>query len=72
MSVASIDEPSLGMNSNIVFSDDEICRALEIASSPCLGLDCEVHLHSPLYAETCARVPGINILGVESAAHPDY
>lgn len=72
MSVASIDEPSLGMNSNIVFSDDEICRALEIASSPCIGLDCEVHLHSPLYAETCARVPGINILGVESAAHPDY
>ncbi|HEX7445503.1 MAG TPA: methionine synthase [Methanothrix sp.] len=72
MSVASIDEPSLGMNSNIVFSEDEICRALEIASSPCIGLDCEVHLHSPLYAETCARVPGINILGVESAAHPDY
>lgn len=72
MSVASIDEPSLGMNSNIVFSDDEICRALEIASSPCMDLDCEVHLHSPLYAETCARVPGINILGVESAAHPDY
>ena len=72
MVVASIDEPSLGMSSNIVFSDDEICRALEIASSPCRDMDCEVHLHSPLYAETCARVPGINILGVESAAHPDY
>ncbi len=72
MVVASIDEPSLGMSSNIVFSEDEICRALEIASSPCLDMDCEVHLHSPLYAECCARVPGINILGVESAAHPDY
>jgi 5-methyltetrahydropteroyltriglutamate--homocysteine methyltransferase len=35
-------------------------------------MDCEVHLHSPLYAEACARVPGISIIGIESAAHPDY
>lgn len=72
MSVASLDEPSLGLNSNIIFSEDEILDALQIASSPCQGMDCEVHLHSPLYAEVCARVPGISIVGVESAAHPDY
>lgn len=72
MSVASLDEPSLGLNSNIVFSEDEILEALEIASAPCRGRDCEVHLHSPLYAEACARVPGISIVGIESAAHPDY
>ena len=72
MSVASIDEPSLGMNSNIVFSEDEILEALDIASQPCRGMDCEVHLHSPLYAEICARVPGISIVGIESASHPDY
>ena len=72
MSVASLDEPSLGLNSNIVFSEDEILDALEIASAPCLGMDCEVHLHSPLYAEACARVPGISIVGIESAAHHDY
>ncbi len=72
MSVASIDEPSLGMNSNIVFSEDEIIEALEIASRPCRGMDCEVHLHSPLYAEICARVSGISIVGIESASHPDY
>jgi 5-methyltetrahydropteroyltriglutamate--homocysteine methyltransferase len=72
MSVASLDEPSLGLNSNIVFSEDEILDALQIASAPCLGMDCEVHLHSPLYAEACARVPGISIVGIESAAHPDY
>ncbi len=72
MSVASLDEPSLGMNSNIVFSEDEILDALQIASNPCLGMDCEVHLHSPLYAEVCAQVPGISIVGVESASHPDY
>ncbi len=72
MAVASLDEPSLGMNSNIVFSEDEIIEALEIASRPCRGMDCEVHLHSPLYAEICARVSGINIVGIESASHPDY
>jgi 5-methyltetrahydropteroyltriglutamate--homocysteine methyltransferase len=72
MSVASLDEPSLGLNSNIVFSEDEILQALQIASAPCRGMDCEIHLHSPLYAEACARVPGISIVGIESAAHPDY
>ncbi len=72
MSVASLDEPSLGYNSNIIFSEDEILDALQIASSPCRGMDCEVHLHSPLYAELCASVPGISIVGIESAAHPDY
>jgi 5-methyltetrahydropteroyltriglutamate--homocysteine methyltransferase len=72
MIVSSLDEPSLGISSNIVFSDDEIIEALDIASMPCRGMDCEVHLHSPLYAEACARVPGISIVGIESAAHPDY
>ncbi|MDD2755900.1 MAG: methionine synthase [Methanothrix sp.] len=72
MSVASLDEPSLGLNSNIIFSEDEIVDALQIASAPCQGLDCEVHLHSPLYAEVCAHVPGISIVGIESASHPDY
>ncbi len=72
MSVASLDEPSLGLSSNIIFSEDEILEALQIASEPCHGMDCEVHLHSPLYAEACARVPDISIVGIESAAHPDY
>jgi 5-methyltetrahydropteroyltriglutamate--homocysteine methyltransferase len=72
MSVASLDEPSLGLNSNIIFSEDEILDALQIAAGPCRGLDCEVHLHSPLYGEVCAHVPGISIVGIESASHPDY
>jgi 5-methyltetrahydropteroyltriglutamate--homocysteine methyltransferase len=72
MAIASLDEPSLGLNSNIIFSEEEIQEALEIASRPCQGMHCEVHLHSPLYAELCAHVLGIDILGVESAAHPDY
>ena len=72
MCVASLDEPSLGISSQIVFQEDEIIEALKIASEPCKGMDCEVHLHSPLQAELCARVPGISIVGIESAAHPDY
>lgn len=72
MALASLDEPSLGLNSSIIFTEEEIQEALEIASRPCREMDCEVHLHSPLYAGLCARVSGINILGVESAAHPDY
>jgi 5-methyltetrahydropteroyltriglutamate--homocysteine methyltransferase len=72
MSVASLDEPSLGLNSNIIFSEMEIQEALEIASGPCRGMDCEVHLHSPLFAEVCAGVSGISIVGIESASHPDY
>jgi len=53
MAIASLDEPSLGLNSNIIFPG-------------------EAHLPSPRYAELCAHVSGIDILGVESAAHPDY
>lgn len=72
MCVASLDEPSLGISSQIAFQEDEIVEALKIASEPCMGMDCEVHLHSPLQAELCAHVPGISIVGIESAAHPDY
>ena len=72
MCVASLDEPSLGISSQIAFQKDEIIEALKIASEPCKGMDCEVHLHSPLQAELCAHVPGISIVGIESAAHPDY
>jgi 5-methyltetrahydropteroyltriglutamate--homocysteine methyltransferase len=72
MVVASIDEPSLGISSNVVFSQDELLQALEIASRPCRRMDCEVHLHSPIFVDLCCLVTGINIVGVESAAHPDY
>ncbi|OPX78703.1 MAG: 5-methyltetrahydropteroyltriglutamate--homocysteine methyltransferase [Methanosaeta sp. PtaB.Bin039] len=70
--VASLDEPSLGISPQLAFSEDEVHEALEIAARPCRRIDCEVHLHSPLYAELCCGVDGINVIGVESAAHPDY
>jgi 5-methyltetrahydropteroyltriglutamate--homocysteine methyltransferase len=72
VAVASIDEPSLGISPNVIFDEDQMLEALEIAAEPCERIDCEVHLHSPLMAELCSRVPGINVIGVESAANPDY
>ena len=70
--VVSLDEPSLGISPSVAFSEDDILRALEIASKPCHDTLCEVHLHSALYAEPCCRVEGINVVGIESAANPDY
>ena len=72
VSVVSIDEPSLGISPNVIFSDEEITDALETAARPCEGIDCEIHLHSPMMAQLCSGVPGINVIGVESAANPDY
>jgi 5-methyltetrahydropteroyltriglutamate--homocysteine methyltransferase len=72
MTVASLDEPSLGISSSVAFDQEELLQALEIASRPCKGMDCELHLHSPLFAELFCQVSGINIIGIESAAHPDY
>ncbi|MDH7597800.1 MAG: methionine synthase [Methanothrix sp.] len=73
VAVISIDEPSLGISSSIVFSEDVIIEALEVAIRGCAGrVDVQVHLHSPVHAELCARVSGINVIGVESASHPDY
>jgi 5-methyltetrahydropteroyltriglutamate--homocysteine methyltransferase len=72
VAVFSIDEPSLGISPSVIFSDEEITDALEIAARPCGRIDCEIHLHSPLMAELTCAVPGINVIGVESAANPDY
>lgn len=72
VAVVSIDEPSLGISPSVIFSDEEITDALEITARPCGGIDCEIHLHSPLMAELTCAVPGINVIGVESAANPDY
>lgn len=72
VALASIDEPSLGLSSSILFEEGQILQALEIASEPCKRIDCEIHLHSPLFAELCCQAPRLSIIGVESAAHPDY
>ena len=70
----SIDEPSIGINPQIMFNDNNIIEALTMATktSGLNKIDTEIHLHSPLHYKLICRVPSIGIIGVESAANPSY
>lgn len=70
----SIDEPSIGINPQIMFNDADLIEALTIASKTAFTnkIDTEIHLHSPLHYKLICRVPSIGIIGVESAATPAY
>lgn len=70
----SIDEPSIGINPQIMFNDNDIIESLNIATrtSGLNKIDTEIHLHSPLHYKLICRVPSIGIIGVESAANPSY
>ncbi|HEY9206475.1 MAG TPA: methionine synthase [Candidatus Methanoperedens sp.] len=70
----SVDEPSIGINPQIMFNDGDLIGALEKAArtaSSC-KIDTEIHLHSPLHYKLICRVPSIGVIGVESAANPSY
>jgi len=70
----SIDEPSIGINPQIMFNDTDLIEALTIATrtSGSKSIDTEIHLHSPLHYKLICKVPFIGIIGVESAANPSY
>jgi 5-methyltetrahydropteroyltriglutamate--homocysteine methyltransferase len=70
----SIDEPSIGINPQIMFNDNDLIEALTIATrtSGLNKIDTEIHLHSPLHYKLVCKVPSIGIIGVESAANPSY
>ena len=74
IAVISIDEPSIGINPQIMFNDSDMIEALTLATrtSGSNKIDTEIHLHSPLHYELVCRVPSIGIIGVESAANPSY
>jgi 5-methyltetrahydropteroyltriglutamate--homocysteine methyltransferase len=74
ITTVSIDEPSIGINPQIMFSDSDLIEALEIAAKTAAShkIDTEIHLHSPLHYKLICRVPSIGIIGVESAANPSY
>ena len=74
IAVISIDEPSIGINPQIMFSDNDMIEALTLATktSGSNKIDTEIHLHSPLHYKLICRVPSIGIIGVESAANPSY
>ncbi|HMB44203.1 MAG TPA: methonine synthase, partial [Candidatus Methanoperedens sp.] len=74
IAVISIDEPSIGINPNIMFNDGDMIEALTIATKTAGSnkIDTEIHLHSPLHYKLICMVPYISIIGVESAANPSY
>ena len=71
VALISIDEPSIGINPDIMFDDDEIIRALDL-SAKSSDVDTQIHLHSPLHYNIACESDSINVVGVESAANPDY
>ncbi len=74
IATVSIDEPSIGINPQIMFSEKDIAEALEKAAGTSAShkIDTEIHLHSPLHYKLVCNVPSIGIIGVESAANPSY
>jgi 5-methyltetrahydropteroyltriglutamate--homocysteine methyltransferase len=74
ITTVSIDEPSIGINPQIMFSDDDIVDVLEKASKTAVyhKIDTELHLHSPLHYKLVCKTRSIGIIGVESAANPSY
>jgi 5-methyltetrahydropteroyltriglutamate--homocysteine methyltransferase len=71
--VIALDEPSIGINDKIQFSDADIISALTLVSTYARkqGADVEIHLHSPLKYKLICETP-INVIGFEYAATPSY
>jgi 5-methyltetrahydropteroyltriglutamate--homocysteine methyltransferase len=74
IAAVSIDEPSIGINPQIMFNDSDLVEALEKAAKTSAShkIDTEIHLHSPLHYKLVCGVKSIGIIGVESAAKPSY
>ncbi len=72
IAAVSIDEPSIGINPQIMFNEAEIAEALEKATKSVNNIDTQIHLHSPLLYRLVSSVKSIGIIGVESAANPSY
>ncbi len=74
VATVSIDEPSIGINPQIMFNEGDLIEALVKAShsSASHKIDTEIHMHSPLHYKIVCSVASIGIIGVESAANPSY
>jgi len=72
----SIDEPSLGINTGIVYESDDLIDAWNNALKPLKStafqdIDVQIHLHSSNCADIVYETEGIDVIGVESAEDPD-
>lgn len=69
----AIDEPSIGINPQIMFEESDIISALTIAGDSAIkNGDVEIHLHSPLEYTLACESPSINVVGIESASTPSH
>lgn len=68
----SIDEPSIGLNPELAFGDEDIISCLTESSKAASkrGADVEIHLHSALYYKLACETSTINVIGIESAGTP--
>jgi len=62
-----IDEPSIGINPELNFNNDEIVKALEIATEGIKVNNTEIHLHSSIEYRTICLVENIDVIGIECA-----
>lgn len=69
--VISLDEPSLGLNPNIVIDKEDLINAWNKASEPAKSVDVQIHLHAPSEAEIAFQTKRINVIGIEAAENPD-
>jgi len=65
----SIDEPSLGLNPNIVVDDNDLADAWNVSIEGCSDLDVQIHLHSSADIDRVYQ-SNIPIIGIESAEDP--
>ncbi|MDD3043661.1 MAG: methionine synthase [Methanosarcinaceae archaeon] len=74
ITTVSLDEPSIGLNPELSFEEEDIISALTGASRAASkwGADVEIHLHSALYFSLACQTPTINVVGIESAGTPSY
>lgn len=72
--VISIDEPSVGINPELIMEDEAFIRAMDIASEPAhrKDVDVQIHLHAPIEYKKACQTRNINVIGLESAANPQY
>ncbi len=61
----SLDEPSLGTNPELQPSKDQIEMAYEKFSK--IGVDVQIHLHSPIFYIELLDIEGIDVIGIEYA-----
>jgi 5-methyltetrahydropteroyltriglutamate--homocysteine methyltransferase len=54
--------------------DEVFIHAMDVASEPARrkGVDVQIHLHAPIEYKKVCHTRNINVIGVESAANPQY